>query len=85
MPRAAALMGWAVHYSHGLILCSCLPAPAGPWLGPWGGSWACFFQGLPQSRSRRALWKALPAGSSCAGAIKPCSHCWPTAHTKITV
>lgn len=43
------------------------------------------FQGPPQSKSGRALWKALPAGSSCAGAVKPCMGCWPTAHTKITV
>lgn len=43
------------------------------------------FQGLPQRKSGRALWKALPAGSSCAGAVKTCMHCWPTAHTKITV
>lgn len=42
MPRAVALVGWAVHHSHGPIPCSCLAAPAGPWLGPWGESWACF-------------------------------------------
>lgn len=45
MPRAVALVGWAVHHSHGLILCSCLPAPAGPWLGPWGGILGMFLSG----------------------------------------
>lgn len=70
MPRAVALTGWAGHHGHGPILCSCRAMA-----GTLEGSLA-MFQGLPQSKSGRALWKALPAASSCSGA---------PAHTKITV
>lgn len=41
-PRAAALLGWAVHHGHGPILCSCQAAPAGPWPAPWREAQAGF-------------------------------------------